>query len=492
MSVRRSTAALLALCLVALVIGVPVGAAGGVPTPGEAITFEVPPICYRTALGAAATEGVMMRLCEPSAEESEGEVPERGGTLATVLPDGSLTKTAIPKAGSGPIVAAPDGTVWLAANAPEFDRGPAIVERIAPGGQFSRYEISAVSGGDTPHVNGLAVGPAGEAWASVGTGVRTTFPLAIGASRGGKLVRIAADGQVTSYPLPNELEPLAVVEEPDGVLWFTAVRKRLYEEHIYRPGSGYVGLLGPGRQLSLFPAPAETGALTSIALAKNGGVWVAGPELQGIDAVAPDGQFGAHYGVGFERPFGMVVGADGDAWIAAEESLIRVTPSGQRTWFDVPAAAVAAGAEGDIWAATETSIARVVPGAPGLDVRALTITRESRTAALHLACGGSASGCEGSLTMALTFHSRGHRPNGKVKWTYHSIAVAALPYAVGAEAEATVTADLPAAALALSGHSPGKVRGLRMKVTATVAAGPMMERVLAAPALAPPHRGRAR
>jgi virginiamycin B lyase len=451
-------------------------------TPGEIVDFEAPPYCYPAALAAAPTEGVLLRLCGP-----ESEAGRRDRTLANVLPDGHVAKTVIPKAGGGPIVAAPDGTIWVAADAPEFLSAPAIVDRISPNGAISRFRLSGVGGKGTPHVIGLAIGAGGEVWASVGTGVRATFPLPVGGSRGGKLVRISPGGAATSFPLPDEIEPLALVEAPDGNLWFTAVRDRLYEEHIYRPGSGYVGRITPDGQLSLHPAPHGSGALTSIAVAGDGGLVVAGPELQGADAVGLDGQFGRRYSLESGRPYGLAVGPEGDIWIAAEERLIRMTPWGQETWFDIEASAVVAGPEGDIWTAGETSVARVVPGAPGLDVRELQVSRPSRLATVRLACGGSPQACEGDLELTLTFHSRSRRPGGKVKWIKHSLPVAELPYAVGAESEGSVTVDLPAGALALSGRPLLKVRGLRAKVIATVAGGPTMERSLGAPALAPPH-----
>jgi streptogramin lyase len=486
MLARRVIATLVSLVLGLLALGVGPAAA---TTSGEIAEFEIPGICDPPVLGAPRTEGVLLRLCENPESES-GELP-RGSTLATVLPGGQVTKRAVPKAGGGPIAVAPDGTIWVAANVPEFGSGPAIVDRISPKGDVRRFQLSGRPGSDAPHVVGLAVGADGAVWATVGTGVRVGV-LVIGGSRGGKLVRIGADGTVTDFPLPHQIEPLAVVEAPDGNLWFTAVRDRLYEEHIYRPGTAYVGRITPGGQLSFYPAPHQDGALTALAVAKDGGLLVGGPELRGIDAVGLDGQFGRRYGLGPDHVSGLAVGADGDVWIAAErifgeKSLIRMTPRGQRTWFDFKPDAVAAAAEGDIWAASETSVARIVPGAPGLDVRELQISRPSRTAAVRLACGGSTAACGGNLTLALTFHSRSRQPDGKVKWTRHLLPIGALSYAVGAESEATVTFDLPARALALSGRPLLKVRALRAQVIATVAGGPTIERALGAPALAPPH-----
>lgn len=470
-SVRRRLVTLgaLALCLAASLGTVAPAVAA---TPGEITNFEVPGICYPAALGAAPGGGVLARRCATS--PSTGYPEQEGGTLATVLPSGAIESRAVPTAACGPALAGSGGEVWVAANRPIFQSGPVAVERIAADGSAQRFPLAAPDGGRWPRVLGLAPGDDGSVWAAIGEGEMPD--AALGGSVGGGLVRVAPDGTQTTVRLPHHLEPWAVTRGPDGSIWFVAVRGRNREEHFFDPGVGFVGRVTEAGQLSIFRIPGKGTVSMAIAAGPDGTLWFTEPEASRVGRIGVDGTFGRSYKVRAGGPRELVFGPEGDAWTSGFGGIVRITRWGQQTTFGWSASQLVVGAEGDIWGIGGTSlVSRMVPGAPGLDAWGVSFDPRARQATVRLACGGSPSGCDGSLTLGLPLYWRryGGGIGGSARRDY---TFARHPYSVPAESEQSVTVPLPAKALRLAALRQPRRTGLVVHVQATVAGGPELDR----------------
>lgn len=429
-------------------------------TPGEVTSFEVPRVCYPGAIGAAPREGVLLRLCE--LPESEERAYALGTTLGNVLPGGEIEKRVVPKSAPGPMLVGPAGEIWLAANSPVFQAGPVAVERLAPDGSVQRFPLAAPNGGRFPRVLGLAPGGDGAVWAAIGEGEMPD--AALGGSVGGGLVRIAPDGTETTFRLPRRIEPWAVTRGPDGSIWFAAVRGRNREEHTFDAGVGFVGRITQAGQMGLFRIPGRRVAPRAIAVGPDGALWFPEPEAEQVGTIGVDGKFGRVYKMRAGYPTGLVFGPEGDAWMPSYGGVVRMTPWGQQTVIPWRPTQLATGAEGDIWGVRENVVGRVVPGAPGLDAWGVAASPGSRTVRIRLACGGSPSGCEGTLKLSLQTYT-----------------FADTSYVVPAESARTLTFEVAARAFApWAGPHPGS-RHLSVGVRATVAGGPPLDRRVSVP-----------
>jgi virginiamycin B lyase len=470
---------------VALVLSLLALGAGGATaaTPGEVATFEVPTLCFPTAISAAAREGVLLRLCEQPNPSWSWAEDENGVTLATLRPDGAVEKTAVPAGAAGPTAVGPAGDTWVTANPPEYLGGPLSIDHLAADGTVRQFPIAPAIKGGKPHVLDLTLAADWSAWAAVGEG--EPIESALNGSVGGQLVHIATDGTVASFPLPHGIEPWSLVYAPDGNVWFTGVRGRYRAEHTFRPGVAYVGRITPTGQLSLFRMPKKGDAATAIAVGPDGKLWFSELGAARVGTIGLDGKFGREYVLRVGPPGDLAIGPEGDAWMPVTHGIARLTPAGQQTLFDAAASRLAVGAEGNIWGGGEGAVVRLTPGAPGIDVWGIAADPSTGKMSVRLACGGSTSACAGTLEVKLPFRPparHGRRGRGK----RHLLRLVQAEYSVAAESEATVTAPIPARGFKIAqrlrdesrGHFPPEVQ-----VTATVVGGPTLQRSVPAPSL---------
>lgn len=358
-----------ALTLVALCATFACTAASAMATPtGERTNFHLPVCEGSNGLIAAPRSGVLVSLCG-----KKGRM--EGRTVANLLPDGSLVRYHVPRSEPGPIAVGPAREIWTV-RALARKSFPERVYRIDPDGSLKSFPLTVVEESAKPssffEVRDLVVDPEGTVWVA-------TADLIVGGyiyeSYGGDLVRMAGDGSVKAFPLPQgEPENLAVGS--DGNIWFTAVEGKWSGEHSSFPGTSLVGRITPAGEFAMFPTPIADQVPQAIAAAPEGELWFAEPEVGRIGTVAEAGTFGREYRVRFGLQLsyetaGMQGGLDfdseGGAWMPAGRGGVgRLTPAGAQTLYPGPreVSSVAVGKEGDIWSLRRNEIRRIVPGRP--------------------------------------------------------------------------------------------------------------------------------
>jgi virginiamycin B lyase len=466
MVIRRS---LLVIVLSLACLLAAAGIADAAPADGAA-TFNLP-VCESGDLAPASPRGVFVPLCK---DRGEGPPARRLGTL---LPSGKLVNRSLPGGTSGPFAVGPAGEIWAGTGSGGANLG---IDRIAADGTVTQFPLATAREGDTLEIYGLVPDSEGSVWVATGELANESYFHAYD-SLGGELVHIAADGTVTRFPVPERVEPQALVRGPDGNLWFVGESGREATEHTSYLGKGYVGRMTPAGEFALFPTAAEESAPGGIAVGPDGRLWFteASVYTRELATIATDGTFGPSIKVrnGFvQGP--LAFGPEGDAWLTVLNGLMRITPRDQQTLFPLPEAhGVVVGAEGDIWAHRFKQVQRIIPGAPGIDTVKIEADRSSKTVHVRLACGGSKQGCEGILELSLAA-GRGTKPGARL---------VRLRYSVAAESQRELKIHLGANAFASARKAAPKRAGAAyvapVVVHATVAGGPTLERRFYVPGL---------
>ena len=465
MTTRRS---LLALAL-SLACVLAVAASAGAATPYGATNFDVP-LCEGGGLAPASPEGVLVPVCE---RQGNGRTI---GVLGTLLPSGGLLKRPLPGVPGGPYAAGPAGEIWAGTGSGGTTLG---IDRIAADGTVTTFALRTAQEYDTLQIDGLVPDGAGSVWIAIGELAPEPYFHPFD-SLGGELVHIAADGTVTRFPVPEGVEPQALVRGPDGNLWFAGEAGRFATEHASYLGKGYVGRITPQGEFALFPTATEESAPGGIAVGPDGRLWFTetSRSVAEVGTIGTDGNFGPSIKArNLQGPLGF--GPEGNVWLSVLGGVMRVTSQGQHTLFPLPEAqGVVVGAEGDIWARQYKSVQRIVPGAPGIDTWKIEADRRSKTVHVQLACGGSERGCKGTLTLSLATREAGTKPGARL---------ARDAYKLAPESQRELTIHLSAKALALARRAVPKGAGRAyvgpVVVQATVAGGPTLDRLFYAPGL---------
>jgi virginiamycin B lyase len=464
MTGRRSLTALALslVCLLALA-----GSAGAETLAPGITTFRVA-ACGGAELTPANGEGVLVPLCGSSKDG-----PSYGG-LATLRPNGSLGKRRPAGGAEGAIAAGPAGEVW--AEGYVEGSGQAI-ERVAADGKVTEFPLGKAPEGHQLRMYALVPDGEGAVWAAIG---ELTPQFGYLNSLGGELVHVAADGTLTRYPVPEDVEPHSLVRGPDGNLWFAGESGRYTTEHTSSLGKGYVGRMTPAGEFALFPTAIEQSSPGGIAVGPDGRLWFTETSnfANEIASIGTDGTFGpslkARGLLG-----GLTFGSDGNAWASTLRGLERITAWGQHTLYRLKDSRGAiTGAEGYVWTHGAGSVQRVVPGAPGIDIWSIEADRATKKLHLQLACGGSKRGCQGTLTLSLPGERRGAKAGARLARAHYSVA---------AESRHGLTIHLTPKAFALVRKVALRNKGVAPLVAdATVAGGPTLERRSYVPGLTAP------
>lgn len=196
--------------------------------------------------------------------------------------------------------------------------------------------------------------------------------------------RIAPDGQLTEFPLPQDEEggptglystvdegPLVVT--PDGNVWFTATRHPLDEEGREAGSEPIIGRFTPDGVLSEFTLPGGGGFPTRLAVGPDGNVWFTAASVQRVGFITSSGQIQEFPPLpAYSDPNFIAAGPDGAIWFTEYEEgpvIGRMTTAGTLSKFRlggkeeaVEAGALAAGPDGRIWfTAGEGEIGRISP-----------------------------------------------------------------------------------------------------------------------------------
>jgi|GEM_PF-2299830 len=220
----------------------------------------------------------------------------------------------------------PDGNLWFGGTAVSW--GADSVGRISPAGEMVEFALPARSQGQLG-VAGVASGPGGLYFTESGIG---------------KIAKVAVDGQITEFALPNPgSRPGAIVLGPDGALWFT-------EE-----AANSVGRITEGGSVTEFALPPGAGP-TGIAAGPDGALWVAAKAGNSILRLTTGGDVSSYpLPTPGSFPDSITLGPDGSLWFgeSAAPQIGRITTAGAIEEFDVPGRAgtggLAAGPEGVVW-----------------------------------------------------------------------------------------------------------------------------------------------
>jgi streptogramin lyase len=278
-----------------------------------------------------------------------------GSVVGRMTPDGTLTEfsAGIPAGGAiRDLVAGPDGNLWFTFD-PGFSRSGApshrhsAIGRITPAGVVTMFSAGLSK---KSYPGEIIAGSDGNLWFTESTG-----SSAVG--------RVTPQGSITVFPLGLQ-EALGIGglgAGPDGNLWFTQVFDLPHGDN--EPG-GQIGRVSPTGEVTSFGAPPA--ALGAPIAGPDGNVWFIGAPngRTAIDRVTPSGEI-AEFGKGqVGVPSQLVAGPDGNIWFTAQQSIGRVTPSGQLSTFTdcmdfrqlfSEATSIVSGPGGDLWFSTVTS-----------------------------------------------------------------------------------------------------------------------------------------
>jgi virginiamycin B lyase len=463
MTLRKSIPAL--VLVLTAVLSVP--AVAGAAPPSGVDEFKLP-TCEGSKLVPASPEGVLVPLCE-----RRGERTIR--SLGTLPPSGDLTKRPLPGEAAGPFAVGTGGEVWAGTG---FSGANVGVDRIAADGTVTQIPLGTAKENNTLRIFGLVPGGDGSIWIAIGE-LAPEWYFHPYDSLGGELVHIAADGTVARFPVPEGIEPRALVRGPDGNLWFGGEKGRYATEHTSYLGKGYVGRMTPQGEFALFPTATEQSNPSGIAVGPDGRLWFteASNWANEIGTIGTDGAFGPAIKVrNLVGP--LAFDRQGNVWASLYGGVMRITAKGQHTLYPIlETQDVVAGAEGDIWASEYGTVQRIVPGAPGIDAWKVEATGPSKTVHVQLACGGSEEGCSGVLTLSLT-GKRGKEPGARLF---------RVRYSVAAESQRELKLRLTPKAVRLARGAVPKRAGRAyvgpVIVRATVAGGPTLDRRFYAPGL---------
>jgi virginiamycin B lyase len=275
--------------------------------------------------------------------------------IGRMTPFGMVTEfvAGIPSVGAiRDLVAGPDGNIWFtfdAASPPPGSkaRSRSAIGRITPAGVVTMFS-AGLRGKSYP--GEIVAGSDGNLWFSEAAG-----PPAVG--------RVTPQGSIAEFPLglQQALGVGGIAAGPGGNLWFTQVFDLPHGDG--EPG-GLIGRVDASGALASFGAPPA--ALGAPIAGPDGNVWFVGapdghPTIDRVTAVGEIAAFGqGQVGV----PSDLAVGPDGNVWFTAQQSIGRVTPSGQVSTFTdcmdfrhafSEATQMISGPDRDLWFGTDTS-----------------------------------------------------------------------------------------------------------------------------------------
>ncbi len=336
--------------LTSLLLGAGLGSAAAEAEPVGAVE-HLPTKCAVEKL-VAGPDGNVWFSCFRAA----GRPGAAGGSvIGRMAPDGTLTEfsAGIPAGGAiRDLVAGPDGNLWFTLD-PGFSRsggpshGQSAIGRITQAGVVTLFRSGLRK---QSYPGEIVAGSDGNLW----------FSESIGP---GEVGLVTPQGSITEFPLglPEALGIGGLAAGPDGNLWFTQIFDLPHGDN--EPGGQIARVSSTGAVTSFGAPPAALGAPIA---GPDGNVWFIGAPngRTAIDRVTPTGEI-AEFGNGqVGVPSHLVAGPDGNIWFTAQQSIGRVTPSGQLSTFTdcmdfrqlfSEATSIVSGPGGDLWFSTVTS-----------------------------------------------------------------------------------------------------------------------------------------
>lgn len=171
---------------------------------------------------------------------------------------------------------------------------------------------------------------------------RADIPVAIATARDGTVwftlessdsIGRIRNGQVERIPKGTEsLEPLGLAVDANGAAWYTEAPKQR------------ISRVSPDGSIASFGLSTPIARLGRLTVAPDGAVWFAEPTVGSVTRLQ-DGRFTRHVVAALVPkvppdavPFGVAVASDGTIWatLPSADKLLRISPGGEATAFDVP------------------------------------------------------------------------------------------------------------------------------------------------------------
>lgn len=310
-------------------------------------------------LGALAVGLALAALLFQGSPAAAAAIPSKAAVTTYALP------RVPPTGGAGALTVDPLGNLWFEET---YEASP---------GHFPREVVRMNRTGEiavavAPEIaDGFAVAPDGAVW--------TTGFF--------KIVRIAPDGVVSVFPLPDgeneqgkyvfEDGPLVVGTE--GNVWFSGARGHPDENGQVSGNEPIIGRLTPSGELTEFDLPREGGHPIRLALGPDGNVWLSETQGHRLARVAPSGQIQGFPLPAGSEPYDLAAGPDGAIWFMENrpsgQAIARMTTAGALNEFPLPpgeagesggglygSGSVLAGPDGRIWFVSEAgSVGRISP-----------------------------------------------------------------------------------------------------------------------------------
>lgn len=207
--------------------------------------------------------------------------------------------------------------------------------KVAPDGSMTVYPVPNPGS----RLQGLVVGSDGNLW--------------FAESGNSAIGKMTTSGTVTEYPLPSTSDvPVDVTLGKDGNIW--------YAEQQYDSSGNLTALVGsitPAGTITEYPLPANTYP-QNLTSGPDGNIWIADSGNNVILKVSMSGQVLGSYPTPTAKaePWGIAAGTDGNVWFTefAVGKIGRITPSGSITEFAIPTGsanplAITAGPDGKMW-----------------------------------------------------------------------------------------------------------------------------------------------
>jgi streptogramin lyase len=379
----RARAALLAVLALAVMCSYPGRAAA---TSASVSEWELAPTELHAGPIVAGPDGnLWLGVTRLVGSEVTG-APRFEGHIDRTTTDGDVTE--LPGTpGVSALAAGPDGNVWYLSSGE--------VGYVSPGGQLTRFSLPQPFGG-----GGLALGSDGNMW----TAERND-------SAGDTIVRISPTGELTRFPLPQrEVGPAAITAGPDGALWFTET---------FSPRIGRITTSG---RITEFPVPSPVDGITA---GPDGNVWLAAGL---IGRLTPKGDLKTYGLGGKQQAWGPIAaGPDGRIWFSdGPGSIGRISPSGRITHVSLPdrgwtVNSLTAGPDGAVWFSAPGSetcegggltcmnwipkrtakFGRIVPGSLEVSIGSNRGNVSRHRAAIRLRCaeGHASDVCRGRIVL---------------------------------------------------------------------------------------------
>jgi virginiamycin B lyase len=275
-----------------------------------------------------------------------------------------------PTGGAGPLAIDQQGNVWFDETYEVPPEEPGASPRF-PGQIVRMNRQGEITVAAQLRSSDLTVGPDGSVW--------FTGFFMIG--------RIAPDGTVSEFPLPNganEEEKFVFDDGPlvvgaDGNIWFSGARGVRKEDGSAVGDEPIIGRLTPTGELTEFDLPRDGGHPIRLANGPDGNVWFTEPQGARVGRITPGGQI-QHFPLpASAQPAGIAAGPDGALWFLEgrekDSAIARITTAGVLTEFPLEATeqekaeelgglfgagSVVAGPDGRIWFAHQPgSIGRI-------------------------------------------------------------------------------------------------------------------------------------